>query len=166
MIQRYIKDGCQGNLDLRNSPIKILPDNLTHVGGNLILQSSKIEDLNNLKRVDGYLALNHCKNLKSLGKLTYIAKDIFLTETPIKKIPDFIINVNGILSLIGTDIEDLNNLQRVKNSLYLDNTPNLKSLGKLKHVGGDIYLKNSNILNIMSREEIRKQVNIRRFTQL
>ena len=57
-IQDYIKDGCRGDLDLRNTPIKILPDNLKKVGGSLWLHNSKIEDLNNLEHVDGSLGLS------------------------------------------------------------------------------------------------------------
>ena len=32
-IQQYIKDGSEGDLDLRNTPITTLPSNLLKVGG-------------------------------------------------------------------------------------------------------------------------------------
>ena len=40
-IQQYIKDGGKGNLDLRNTPITSLPNNLK-VGGSLYLGSTPI----------------------------------------------------------------------------------------------------------------------------
>jgi hypothetical protein len=161
IIQRYIRDGCRGSLNLAKSPIKILPDNLTHVGGSLDLYESKIEDLNNLEKVDGGLNLYECNNLKLLEKLREINRYIDLDYTSITKVPDFIVNVNGYLSLCGLKIEDLNNLEKVNGSLFLENTLNLKSLGKLKYVDNDLYLKNSNILKIMTEKEMRRQVYVK-----
>jgi hypothetical protein len=161
MIQRYIREGCRGELNLMDSPIKILPDNLTHIGKTLDLRRSKIEDLNNLERVDGSINLCECNNLKSLGKLRKVGGFIDLDYTQITKMPDFIVNVNGYLSLINSKIEDLNNLERVDGTLFLNYTPNLKSLGKLKYVGMNLYLTNSSLLKTMTEEEIRKQVDIR-----
>jgi hypothetical protein len=244
IIQRYIRDGCQGGLNLRKSPIKILPDNLTHVGGNLNLDRSKIEDLNNLEEVDGYLGLYDCENLKSLGKLKRVDGFLNLYKSQIKILPDNLIRVGGELSLYDSKIEDLNNLEEVdgylnlklcKNlkslgklkkvislnieysaietlnnleyvidslygtesnlrdlgklksvgqfadfdfsyietlgnlesvgiSLFIRDTPNLKSLGKLKHVGSEMYLYKSNLLNILSMEDIKTQVRNTRIT--
>jgi hypothetical protein len=160
IIQRYIKDGCQGNLDLRNSPIKILPDNLTHVGGHLSLYDSKIEDLNNLEKVDRSLILSVCKNLKSFGKLREVKESIFFSKTLLTKVPDFIVNVNGDLGLNELEIEDLNNVERVNGTLYLSYTSNLKSLGNLKYVRGNLYLEKSNILNIISVSDIKEKIDI------
>jgi hypothetical protein len=160
IIQRYIRDGCRGSLNLAKSPIKILPDNLTHVGGHLSLYESKIEDLNNLDKVDGYLYLSVCKNLKSFGKLREVKESIFFSKTLLTKVPDFIVNVNGSCGLSGLKIEDLNNLETVRGSLYLNDTPNLKSIGKLKYVGDDLELKGSNLTKIMYEKEIRRQVRI------
>jgi hypothetical protein len=140
MIQRYIKDGCRGDLILRNSPIKILPDNLTHTNGSVDLAFSKIEDLNNLERVDGYLSLYKCKNLKSLGKLNI---------------------VSTLLNLDYSGIETLNNLEYVYSSLWLHDTPQFKSFGKLKHVGRDLDISKSNILNLLSIEDIEKHINVK-----
>jgi hypothetical protein len=94
--------------------------------------------------------LYECNNLKSFGKLREVKGYIDLSHTSITKIPDFIVNVNGDLGLNELEIEDLNNVERVNGTLYLSSCKNLKSLGKLKYVGGNLYLKNSNILNIMS----------------
>jgi hypothetical protein len=140
ILQQYIKRKCEGELDLTRSPIKILPDNLIHAKGNLFLTNSKIEDLNNLERVDGYFGLHGCKNLKSLGKLK---------------------SVGGGMDLDFTNIESLENLEYVGSSLYLRFTSNLKSLGKLKVVNGYLFLHNSNILNVMPEEEILKQIKVK-----
>jgi hypothetical protein len=128
-------------LDLRRTPIKILPDNLTHIGGNLFLSRSKIEDLNNLEKVERSLwGMDSTPYLKTLGKLS---------------------RVGQYADFEGSSIETLGNLEYVGKILYLRNTPNLKSLGKLKYVGGDLILNSSNILNFMSIEDIKKQLEVR-----
>jgi hypothetical protein len=139
-IQQYIKKGCEGDLKLSNSPIKILPDNLIHAKENLILDNSKIEDLNNLERVDKYFGLYNCKNLKTLGNLNY---------------------TGSTLDLEYTNIESLENLEYVGRSLVINSTLNLKSLGKLKFVGVNLYVSNSNILKVMSDYQIRQNVEIK-----
>ena len=101
-IQDYIKDGCRGDLELYNTPIKILPDNLKMVGGNLKLSRSKIEDLNNLEYVGGNLNLQN---------------------TPIKKLPNNLKRIEGHLNLNDSKIEDLNNLKYINGYLDLRYTP-------------------------------------------
>ena len=63
-IQEYIRNGFEGDLDLRNSPIKFLPKNLTKVGGSLNLMYSQIEKLPDNFIVNGYLSLDFLKNLQ------------------------------------------------------------------------------------------------------
>jgi hypothetical protein len=62
----YIKGGSKGPLDLTNTPIKSLPDNLS-VGGDLYLYDTSIQSLPD--------------NLKVGGNL-------FLSKTPIQSLPD------------------------------------------------------------------------------
>jgi hypothetical protein len=62
-IQQYINGGSKGDLDLRNTPITSLPNNLK-VGGYLSLRNTKITSLPN--------------NLK-------VGRDLYLTNTPISK---------------------------------------------------------------------------------
>ena len=50
-IQEYIKKGSKGNLDLRDSPIKFLPKNLTNVGGSLILFRTLIADMYTIEQI-------------------------------------------------------------------------------------------------------------------
>jgi hypothetical protein len=57
-IKKYIKDGSNGSLDLRGSPVEELPDNLK-VGGDLDLQNTPIEELPDNLKVGGSLNLNN-----------------------------------------------------------------------------------------------------------
>ena len=74
-IQEYIKNGSKGTLDLRNTPIKQLPPNLTKVGGSLYLEGSKIEKLPDNLEIEGSLDLYHSSikelpdNLKVLDQI-------------------------------------------------------------------------------------------------
>jgi hypothetical protein len=78
-IQQYIKDGGKGDLNLRNTPITSLPDNL-QVGGVLDLHNTPITSLPN--------------NLKVGGTL-------YLGNTPITSLPDNL-QVGGALYLRNT----------------------------------------------------------------
>ena len=44
-IQEYIRNGSEDTLSLFRSPIKLLPKNLTKVGGDLILKNTPIADM-------------------------------------------------------------------------------------------------------------------------
>ena len=76
-IQEYIKNGSKGYLDLTETPLTKLPDNLTKVGGDLFIQNSDIEDLNNLEYVRGSLWAN---------------------DIEIKSLPENLTKIGGILS--------------------------------------------------------------------
>jgi hypothetical protein len=55
-IQQYIKDGSKGDLDLSNTPITSLPNNLT-IGGDLSLSNTPIESLPDNLTIEGSLYL-------------------------------------------------------------------------------------------------------------
>jgi len=57
-IQQYIKDGSRGDLNLSNTPIQSLPDNLT-VGGDLNLSNTPIQSLPDNLTVGGNLLLSN-----------------------------------------------------------------------------------------------------------
>jgi len=65
-IKKYIKDGGKGDLNLRNSPVEKLPDNLK-VGGSLDLENTPIKELPDNLEVGDYLDLRN---------------------TPLKELPD------------------------------------------------------------------------------
>jgi hypothetical protein len=99
-IQQYIKDGGKGNLNLRNTPITSLPDNL-QVGGVLDLHNTPITSLPDNLQVGGYL-------------------DLF--NTKITSLPDNL-QVGGYLNLRNTKITSLPDNLNVGGGLYLRNTP-------------------------------------------
>ena len=136
-IQEYIKNGSEGDLILRNSPIKFLPRNLTKVGGKLNLMYSQIEKLPDNLRVNGSLDLDKCKNLKSL--------------------PDNL-TVNGYLDLDSCkNLESLPNGLKVKIFLDLRNT-NLTSLPSDLEVDGILILYRTPIADMYTKEQIREMV--------
>jgi hypothetical protein len=80
-IQQYIKDGSKGDLDLSDTPITSLPNNLK-VGGYLDIYNTKITSLPDNLQVGG---------------------DLYLTDTPIASLPSGL-NVGGNLYLRNTPI--------------------------------------------------------------
>ena len=66
-IQQYIKDGSKGDLDLTNTPITSLPDNLK-VGGDLYLSGTKITSLPDNLKVGGGLYLSNTPISKKYTK--------------------------------------------------------------------------------------------------
>jgi len=83
-IKKYIKDGGEGDLNLSNSPVEKLPDDLK-VGGGLFLMDTPIKELPDDLKVGGGL---------------------FLMDTPIKELPDNL-EVGGNLDLKNTLIKEL-----------------------------------------------------------
>ena len=51
-IQQYIKNGSKGDLDLNNTPITNLPNNLTSVGGYLDLFATPITTFTGMKFIN------------------------------------------------------------------------------------------------------------------
>jgi hypothetical protein len=183
-IQEYVKNGSKGDLDLRNSLIKLLPRNLTKVGGNLNLMLSQIEKLPDNLMVNGYLDLESCKNLKSLpnglkvkyyldlqgtnitslpldlevgGNLILNHGNLILNHSQIEKLPDNL-RVNGYL-----DLESCKNLKSLPNGLkvkyYLDlRHTNLTSLPSDLEVGEDLILYRTPIADMYTIEQIREMV--------
>ena len=100
-IQQYIKDGSKGGLDLRDTPIISLPDNLEKVGGNLDLYGTQIKSLPD--------------NLQIYGSL-------WLTYTPIKSLPNNL-QVGRHLFLSYSAIESLPNTLKVGETLWIEKTP-------------------------------------------
>jgi hypothetical protein len=65
----------------------------------------------------------------------------------------------GYLSLIGTEIESLGNLQSVEGDLYLSYTP-IKSLGNLTSVGGFLDLQNTPLSKKYTKKDIRQMIDV------
>jgi hypothetical protein len=143
-IQQYIKDGSKGTLDLSNTPITSLPDNLTKVGGDLELFNTPIASLPDNLKVGGSLSLINTK-ITSLPNNLTIKGSLYLDNTPITSLPNNL-KVGDDLSLINTKITSLPNNLKVGGDLELFNTPisakytkeQLKQM--LPGVKGEIYL--------------------------
>lgn len=122
-IQQYIKDGSKGNLDLRNTPITSLPNNLKVEGG-LFLGGTKITFLPNNLKVGGSLFSSDTE-ITSLPNGLQVGRNLYLSNTLITSLPD--------------------NLQ-VGGELHLNNTPLSKKYTKeeirkmVPGVKGNIYL--------------------------
>lgn len=83
-IQQYIKDGSQGDLDLSNTPITSLPNNLKVVGGGLWLTDAKITSLpDNLQVGDDLILMD--TPITSLPNNLQVKNDLYLRNTPISK---------------------------------------------------------------------------------
>ena len=133
-IQQYIKDGGKGDLDLYNTPITSLPDNLK-VERNLYLRDTPITSLPDNLQVGGYLILNNTP-ISSLPDNLKVGRNLILSNTPLTSLPDNL-KVGGDLELFNTQITSLPN--------------NLK-------VGGDLELRNTPLSKKYSKEEIRQMI--------
>jgi len=81
-IQQYIKGGSKGNFELKGTPLTSLPDNLTKVGGYLDLENSKITTLPDNLQVGGDLFLRKSK-ITSLPNNLKVGGDLWLGDTPL-----------------------------------------------------------------------------------
>ena len=123
-IEQYIKDGGKGDLDLQNTPITTLPNDLT-VGGSLDLSNTKVTSLPNDLKVGG---------------------NLHLYNTPITTLPNGL-TVGGYLHLYNTKVTSLPNDLTVGGYLYLEDTPISKKYSKeeikkmVPGVKGNIYIK-------------------------
>jgi hypothetical protein len=134
-IQEYIKNGARGDLDLSNTPITSLPDNLTKVGGYLYLENTKITSLPENLTVESYLDLR---------------------GTPITSLPNNL-TIGGNLYLINTPITSLPENLTVGSSLYLRNTK-ITSLPDDLTVEGDLFLQHTPISKQYTGEQIKQMI--------
>ena len=101
-IQEYIKNGSKGDLDLRETPITSLPDNLTKVGGVLALEYSLITSLPDNLTIEGSLWADNTPLAILPNNLT-IGEDLALRRTQIASLPEYL-KVGGWVWLYGTPL--------------------------------------------------------------
>ena len=120
-IQDYINNGSNGNLDLSNTPIEKLPDNLTKVRDNLDLNNSHIQSLPDGLFVGWnlYLQNSHTKRLPDGLKVGHYLN---LYNTLIKELPDNLI-VGGSLTANSTKLEKLPIGLKVMGDFHIMGTP-------------------------------------------
>ena len=124
-IQEYIRNGSEGNLVLMSSPIKVLPRNLTKVGGKLNLFYSQIEKLPDNLIVNGRLDLEFCKNIESLPNGLKVKGSLDLRDTNITSLPSDL-EVEGDLYLYRTPIADIYTEEQIREMV-----PSVKGIIKL-----------------------------------
>ena len=119
-IQQYIKDGSKGDLNLSNTPITSLPNNLKV--GSLDLSNTKITSLpDSLTKVGGNLYLNDT-TITSLPDNLEVRGGLDLSNTPLTSLPDNL-KVGGDLDLNGTKITSLPNNLQLRGDLDLGDSP-------------------------------------------
>ena len=106
-IRDYIKNGSQGDLNLRGSLIEFLPKNLTQVNGSLVLFGCKnLKSLPNNLTVNGRLDLEGCKNITSLPSGLKVKYNLDLRDTNILELPPDL-EVGRVLILYRTPLSNL-----------------------------------------------------------
>ena len=118
-IELEVKDGhpyYDGNLDLHQSEIKALPDNL-EVDGELDLHKTSINSLPANLAVKGDLVLAGTR-IRALPDNFKVGGAIYAHDSALESLPDNLV-VNGNLHLDNTPIEHLPANLRVDGNLYL-----------------------------------------------
>jgi len=139
-IQQYIKDGSKGDLNLKDTPITSLPDNLKTVGGNLDLSYTLIQSLPDNLTVEGSLFLDGCENLKTLPNNLTVKGDLGLDGCEnLKTLPNNLEITFGDLILFNTSIQSL---------------PSDLKMGSF----GNIFLARTPLGKKYTKREIRKMV--------
>jgi hypothetical protein len=110
-IQQYIKNGGKGDLDLGNTPIISLPDNLS-VGGDLDLRNTPLTSLPDNLSVGGYLDLYNTK-ITSLPDNLNVGGGLYLRNTPITSLPNNL-SVGGNLDLENTPLSKKYTKEQIK----------------------------------------------------
>jgi hypothetical protein len=82
-LQKYMKEGGKGDLDLENTPITSLPQGLK-VGGYLDLGDTKIKELPQGLKVGGNLFLNNTP-IEELPQDLKVGGTLYLGDTPLSK---------------------------------------------------------------------------------
>lgn len=116
-----------------------------------------IEFLNNTISINGDLTID--KDMNSLGIVEEILGDLDIEEC--SKITNLgnITKIYGALLAGNSGLKTLSNLWVVHQSVELDGCKHLKNFGKLKHVGGDMFIRKTKLGSI-NDYEIRKMVTV------
>jgi hypothetical protein len=124
------------SLNISHSDIKDI-NNLIYVGGNFNFDGTEIKSLNNLNTVGGYLGCSRV--LEDFGELTKIGSFLKANSSNIISL-DKIESVDGYLDVSYTFIE---------------------SFGNLKSVYGDLYIRDTELSDMYSEDEIRKNIYVK-----
>ena len=156
-IEQYIKDGSEGDLDLSDTKITQLPDNLK-VGGSLILRNTPITTLPSNLSVKGHLDLDDTK-ITQLPDNLKIGGSLYLSDTPITQLPNNL-KIYGSLNLNRTKITSLPSNLNINGYLGLRDTP-ITSLPSNLSVGIDLDLRGTKITSLPSDLKVGDELNFR-----
>ncbi len=129
------------HLYLDNVIIDKIPDNLI-IEKDLYVINSTIENLDNIKRVNGNFTLSNCK-IDKLSDNLIVTKLLDLTNSSIKELPRGL-KVGGDLLLRRTNVKELPNDLITGGSLYLRESK-VESIPKNFIIGGSLYYCTSTI---------------------
>jgi len=143
-------------LNLMDTPITHLPDNITKIIGTIELSYSKIQKLpTNLSRVErGSLFLNQTKLTELPKSLSYVQKSLYLTGTPVTSLPDNL-TIGESLRLSGTLIRFLPDNLTVGDLLDLNKTP-IESIPNNLIVKGDIWLSKTPLIKKYKKQQLKQ----------
>lgn len=182
-IYAYIKEGGQGNLELKDYPYGTFPPELKKVGGNFSVVNSKVEEFpGNMQvqddfiilktsikslgkglKINGSLHIANCFDLTELPSKIYVGKSIAIKNTPINEYPSNLTKVNGNLGLYKTDISSLPSGLSVIGMLDLRETP-IEKIPDNTFVSKTLYI--NKCPNIKSANNFGKNIKIGRWVNL
>ena len=143
------------NLDIDESRYEILPDLSIKVNGNLDLSNTQITSLPDNLTVEGWLDLSNTQ-ITSLPDNLTIGGDLYLRNTPITSLPDNL-SVGRNLNLSNTQITSLPDNLTIGGDLYLSNTQ-ITSLPDNLSVGGGLYLSNTPITSLPPSLKVKGKI--------
>lgn len=153
---KEIMEKNHGGLDLSNTSITSLPENLT-VRGDLDLSYTPITSLPENLTVGNSLFLSNTK-ITSLPKSLTVGGWLNLSSTPITSLPENL-TVEGCLLLSNTCITSLPEKLTVRGWLDLSNTP-IASLPENLTVGDGLSLSNTQITSLPESLTIGGSLNL------
>lgn len=168
-----------GRAIFRDSEVRSL-ENLEYIGGNADFYNSSIQDLGSLKEIGGYADFEY-SSIQSLDSLKKIGGDILLENSDVKDLGE-LTEVGGTVNVNGSNIKSLGKLKKARNlfsnstsklndlgelteivsNLNLYNNYSLKSLGKLKSIGGHAEFVDSKVEDLGELESIGRLANFTR----
>lgn len=154
IVQKYIKNGSKGNLNIIERPLLSLPQNLK-VGGSLTLMFTGIKSLPSGLIIGKDLNITHEKNLKSLPPDIQVGRNIRIGAIEGGLILPDNLTVNGNLDISDSGIENLPNGLKVGKDLDLGGLDiSLESLPKDLVVQGKLLLFNTDLSAKYYEEEL------------
>jgi hypothetical protein len=129
--------------------------------GNLNLINTNIKKLPNDLYVVGSLSLFNCKQLTKLPDKLYVGNYLDITQTNITELPNDL-HVEGYIDLISCEsLKELPSNLYVGKSLKLWGCEQLTELPDNLYVGGYLYIENTPLANKFTDEQIYEMIKLR-----